>query len=247
MHEVERTTMPIMALLAGGMATRMRPATLGTAKSMLRVAGEPFLSHQLRMLAEQGICDVVICCGYLEDQLRAYVGDGSRWGCRVRYSPDGAAPLGTGGALRKALPMLGEQFMVMYGDSYLPTRFRPVWETFLRSGSEGLMTVYRNAGRWDTSNVEFNNGRIRKYSKQARTPEMQYIDYGLSCFRAQAFRSWPEGSGFDLAGVSLELLSRNQLAGFEVSERFYEIGSHTGLAETDRLLRERAGELERSA
>ncbi len=247
MHDRLEMAMPTVALLAGGMATRMRPATLGTAKSMLKVAGEPFVGHQLRMLAEQEIRDVVICCGYLEEQLRTYAGDGSRWGCQVRYSPDGAAPLGTGGALRKALPMLGEQFMVMYGDSYLPTRFRPIWEAFLRSNSEGLMTVYRNAGRWDASNVEFDNGRIRRYSKQAKTPEMQYIDYGLSCFRAEAFRSWPEGSGFDLAGVSLELLGRRQLAGFQVSERFYEIGSPAGLAETDGLLRERAGELGRSA
>ena len=236
-----------MALLAGGMATRMRPATLSIAKSMLPVAGEPFLGQQLRMLAAQGVREVVICCGYLEEQLRAYAGDGSRWGCRVRYSPDGASPLGTGGALRKALPLLGEQFMVMYGDSYLPTAFRPAWEAFLQSGQEGLMTVYRNAGRWDTSNVEFDNGRIRKYSKQAKTPEMCHIDYGLSCFRAEALRCWPEGSGFDLAGVALELLSRRQLAGFEVRERFYEIGSPAGLAETDRLLRERAGELGRSA
>ena len=239
--------MPALALLAGGMATRMRPATLGTAKSMLEVAGEPFLGHQLRMLAEQGIRDVVICCGYLEEQLRAYAGDGTRWGCRVRYSPDGGAPLGTGGALRKALPLLGEQFMVMYGDSYLPTAFRPVWDAFLRSKSEGLMTVYRNAGRWDASNVAFDNGRITKYSKQAKTLEMQHIDYGLSCFRAEALSGWPEGSGFDLAGVTMELLKRRELAGFEVRERFYEIGSPAGLAEVDDLLLDRMGDLGKSA
>ncbi len=229
--------MPALALLAGGLATRMRPATLGTAKSMLAVGGEPFVGHQLRMLATQGIRDLVVCCGYLEEQLRAYVGDGARWGMRVRYSPDGAAPLGTGGALRKALPMLGERFMVMYGDSYLPTDFAAVWAAFTRSGVEGLMTVYPNADRWDASNVQFEQGRIVSYSKRERSAAMRHIDYGLSCFRAGAFADWPEGARFDLADVMADLLGRSRLAGFEVRERFYEIGSPAGLAETDALLR----------
>ncbi len=238
MAEKGDSAMPTLALLAGGLATRMRPATLGIAKSMLPVAGEPFLGHQLKMVAEQGVRDVVICCGYLEEQLQAYAGDGSRWGLRVRYSGDGAAPLGTGGALRKALPLLGPRFMVMYGDSYLPTAFGPVWKAFLRSGLEGLMTVYPNAGRWDTSNVQFEGTWIVSYSKGVKTPEMRHIDYGLSCFEARAFGGWPEGARFDLADVSADLLRRGELAGFEVRERFYEIGSPAGMAETDALLRQ---------
>ncbi len=228
--------MPTLALLAGGLATRMRPATLTIAKSMLPVAGEPFLGHQLRDLAAQGLREVVICCGHLEEQLRAYAGDGARWGLRVQYSPDGPAPLGTGGAIKKALPLLGPEFMVMYGDSWLPTSFAPVWRAFKRSGGDGLMTVYPNAGRWDTSNVEFAAGQIARYSKAAQTPAMRHIDYGLSCFRAQAFEGWPEGARFDLADVAMDLLTRGELAGFEVRERFYEIGSPVGLAETRALL-----------
>ena len=208
---------------------------------MLLVGGQPFLSHQLRMLAAEGVREVVICCGHMEEQLRAYAGDGSEWGLRVRYSADGALPLGTGGALRRALPMLGEQFLVMYGDSYLPTPFAPVWRAFLDSEREGLMTVYPNADQWDTSNVEFVNGQIRNYSKTAKTPAMRHIDYGLSCFRADAFHEWPEGSRFDLADVMEALLRREQLAGFAVTQRFYEIGSHIGHAETDALLRELMG------
>ena len=232
----EEAPMPALALLAGGLATRMRPATLSTAKSMLPVAGEPFLGHQLRMLAEQGIREVVLCCGHLAGQLEAYAGDGRKWGLRVRYSGDGAEPLGTGGALRK--PLLGSRFMVMYGDSYLPTRFGPVWQAFLGCGLEGLMTVFPNEGRWDTSNVQFEGGWLMDYSKSARTREMRHIDYGLSCFEARAFAGWPEGARFDLAEVAADLLRRGELAGFEVRERFYEIGSPAGLAETDALLRE---------
>lgn len=229
--------MPTLALLAGGFATRMRPATLATAKSMLPVAGEPFLGHQLSMLAAQGLRDVVICSGHLQEQLHAYAGDGARWGLQVRYSVDGPEPLGTGGALRRALPLLGPQFMVMYGDSYLPTSFEQAWKAFVETGTEGLMTVYPNEGRWDTSNVEFVNGRLRNYDKHQRSSAMRHIDYGLSCLRAEAFAGWPEGSRFDLAEVLKALLERDQLAGFEVRERFYEIGSPIGLAETNALLR----------
>ncbi len=228
--------MPALALLAGGLATRMRPATLTIAKSMLPVAGEPFLGHQLRGFALQGVRDVVICCGHFEDQLRAYAGDGARWKLRVRYSGDGAEPLGTGGALKKALPLLGSEFMVMYGDSWLPTAFAPVWQAFKRNALDGLMTVYPNAGRWDTSNVEFMGSRIVRYSKANQTPAMRHIDYGLSCFRARAFATWPDGARFDLADVAADLLARGELGGFEVRERFYEIGSPAGLAETRALL-----------
>ncbi len=230
------TTMPTLALLAGGLATRMRPQTLWTAKSMLPVAGEPFLGHQLHLLVDQGIRDIVICCGHFEEQIRRYAGDGSAWGCRIRYSPDGSAPLGTGGALHKALPLLGPRFLVMYGDSYLQAPFAPVWQSFLASGAQGLMSVYRNAGRWDTSNVEASEGKICDYNKEFQTPEMRHIDYGLSCFCAEVFAAWPEGSRFDLADVMMDLLARGELAACEVCERFYEIGSPAGLLELNILL-----------
>ena len=228
--------MPTLALLAGGLATRMRPQTLWTAKSMLPVAGEPFLGHQLRLLAAQGIREIVICCGHLEEQLRRYAGDGSGWGCRIRYSPDGPAPLGTGGALRNALPLLGPRFLVMYGDSYLPAPLGPIWQSFLHSRAVGMMSVYRNAGRWDVSNVEVSEGNIRDYNKEFQTPQMRHIDYGFSCFRAEAFDPWPAGSRFDLADVMTDLLVRGQLAACEVNERFYEVGSPAGLAELDAFL-----------
>ena len=219
----------------------MRPVTLWIAKSMLPVAGEPFLGHQLRLLAGQGVRNIVICCGHLEEQLRDFAGNGSAWGCRITYSPDGPAPLGTGGALRRALPLLGRQFMVMYGDSYLQTPLTPVWEAFLASGSDALMSVYRNAGRWDRSNVEFRDGTVRDYSKEFQTPEMRHIDYGLNCFRAEACTLWPEQARFDLADVMAHLLEEGKLSGFEVRERFYEIGSPAGYNELNRLLRQATG------
>jgi NDP-sugar pyrophosphorylase family protein len=227
---------PTVAILAGGLATRMRPVTTTVAKSMLPVGGEPFIGHQLRLLAKQRFRRVVLCCGHLQEQVRAYVGDGAAFDVYVRYSNDGAQPLGTGGALRQALPLLGNRFLVMYGDSYLAQPLLPVWNAYLASRQVALMTVFRNLNAWDQSNVEFCDERIHAYDKQQRTPAMQHIDYGLNCFSAAAFADWPAGSRFDLADVQRRMLGENQLAGFEVAERFYEIGSPAGLAETDALL-----------
>jgi NDP-sugar pyrophosphorylase family protein len=154
----------------------------------------------------------------------------------VRYSYDGARLRGTGGALRQALPMLGERFLVMYGDSYLDTRLRPAYEAFLRSGLPALMTVFQNAGKWDTSNVEFADGAIRRYDKINRTPAMRHIDYGLGILTAEGVSAWP-GEVFDLADLYGDLVGRHLLAGYEVRDRFYEIGSPSGLAETDAFLR----------
>lgn len=232
MHE----PLPPLALLAGGLSTRLRPLTETVPKSMVPVAGEPFIAHQMRWLASQGVGRVVICCGFLGQQIEDYVGDGSEFGCAVGYSYDGHPLKGTGGAIKKALPLLGNQFFLMYGDSYLPIAFRPVYETFLRLGRIGLMTVFHNEGRWDTSNVEFRDGGIRSYDKVTITPQMKYIDYGLGILTPSAFEPWPDDAIFDLNLVYGYLVKTGQLSGHEVAQRFYEIGTPCGLKETDCML-----------
>jgi NDP-sugar pyrophosphorylase family protein len=231
---------PALALLAGGLATRLRPRTLTIPKSMIEVAGEPFVAHQLRLLARQGIANIVICAGHLGEQIKAYVADGAAFGCSVQYSFDGDKLLGTGGALRRALALLPGQFFVMYGDSYLPTPFAPVLQAFQRAKLPALMTVFRNAGRWDTSNVEFVDGVIRRYDKAELTPKMLHIDYGLGIVDASIMRTWQGGDAFDLAELYRDLARQGLLAGFEVHDQFYEIGSEAGLSETDAFLRHRS-------
>ena len=230
---------PPLALLAGGLAKRLGAITERVPKSLLQVAGEPFIAHQLRRITGQGIREVVICCGHLGGLIAEFVGDGSRFGCRVCYSYDGPPLLGTGGAILKALPLLGPRFWVMYGDSYLTAEFAPILRAFEESGKRGLMTVFRNEDRWDKSNVAFAANRICRYEKSSRDPEMRHIDYGLGLYSAQAFAGLPQGSEFDLSEIQRDLISRGEMAGFEVSERFYEIGSPAGLAETDAFLRGR--------
>ena len=226
-----------VAILAGGLATRLRPITERVPKVLIPVAGKPFLAHQLALLRRQGIARAVLCLGHLGEMVQRDFGDGAAHGVKLEYSFDGPVLLGTGGALKRALPLLGEKFFVLYGDSYLPIDFRPVAECFERSGKPGLMTVFQNEGRFDTSNVVFGDGEIKVYDKKNKVPEMRHIDYGLSLFKASAFDGWPADKPFDLADVMQRLVAQKQLAGFEVNERFYEIGSHEGLAELEALLR----------
>ncbi|MGB9366377.1 MAG: sugar phosphate nucleotidyltransferase [Xanthobacteraceae bacterium] len=235
------TEMPPLALLAGGLAARLGELTRQLPKALLKVAGEPFIAHQLRLMRRERVPRVVICAGYLAEQIRGYVGDGSRFGIPVTYRIDGPKLLGTGGALRAALPELGEVFLVMYGDSWLDTAYPPIVEAFHESGQPALMTVFRNEGQWDTSNVWFENGRLRLYDKRARLPQMQHIDWGLGVIRAEVLASRPANEPFDLAEVYSDLSRRGKLAGYEVTTRFYEIGSAAGLKETDSLLRSRRG------
>jgi NDP-sugar pyrophosphorylase family protein len=227
-----------VAILAGGFATRLRPITEKIPKSLISVAGKPFLAHQLELLRSCGLCRVVLCVGHLGEMIQRDFGDGSQFGVRIDYSFDGPKLLGTGGAIKRALPLLGGEFFVLYGDSYLPVEYRPVAEFFRRGGKPGCMTVYRNEGRHDTSNVVFRNGQITVYDKKNRTPEMRHIDYGLSLFKSTAFDSFPADKPFDLAEVMGKLVRERQLAGYEVHERFYEIGSPAGLAELETILKQ---------
>ena len=219
------------------MATRLRPITEKIPKLLVEVAGEPFFSHQLRLLKKNGLTKIVLCVGYLGEMIVDQYGDGSKWGVSIDYAFDGPKLLGTGGALIRALPKLGDAFYVLYGDSYLPIDYRAVGDFFLRSGQLGLMTVYENQGRYDTSNVEFTGGEIKVYDKKNKTPAMRHIDYGLGVFRAAAFDGFPRDAVVDLAAVQMQLVAHGQLAGYEMKQRFYEIGSHEGLNELDSLLR----------
>lgn len=224
-------TLPV-AILAGGRATRLGDLARDTPKSLIEVAGKPFVAHQLALLARHGLTDVVFCIGHLGDQIQAAVGDGSRHGVRVRYCDDGPTLRGTGGALRRALPLLGDAFFVLYGDSYLDCDYQGVGDAFATSGRLALLTVFRNEDRWDRSNIESVDGRIVRYSKEQRTTAMRHIDYGLAALRPAALLPYSEDRPLDLARVYEDLVARHELAAYEVPERFYEIGAPAGLAET---------------
>ncbi len=224
-------TLPV-AILAGGLARRLRPVTERIPKSLVEVAGRPFAVHQIELLRRHGFTEIIFLVGHLGEMVRDELGDGSWWGVRLHYVFDGPAPLGTGGAVRRALPRLGDPFFVLYGDSYLECDYAAVERAFHESGKGGLMTVCRNDNQWDRSNVLFLDGRVVLYDKVNRVPDMHHIDYGLGAFRHAAFANRTDDEVFDLATVYQDLLARGDLAGFEVASRFYEIGSPNGLQET---------------
>src|SRR6187431_438884 len=130
-----------VAILAGGLATRLRPITETIPKALVEVAGVPFIARQLDYLRAQGIPRAVLCVSYRGEQIEAAIGDGRDFGLEVRYSYDGPKLLGTGGALKRALPLLGERFFILYGDSFLPVDFGAVEAAFRASGKPALMTV----------------------------------------------------------------------------------------------------------
>jgi len=281
-----------VALLSGGLAVRMRPDTISQPKAMLLAAGKPFIEHQLKLLRGKGASRIVLCLGYLGEMIEQFVGDGSRFGLSVSYSYDGEKLIGTGGALKKAARGIDGPFFVLYGDSYLDVDYAKIEEAFLRSGAgyKGLMTVYRNEGRWDSSNVVFEDGEIVRYSKRRHGGDMKYIDYGLGILSAQVFdefgrdcslnecappqpeRALPQperappqperapaqpedapsqlerdcttgatvSPAFDLAEVYEKLAEQRLLMGYEVFERFYEIGSTEGLKELEQMIASRS-------
>ncbi len=221
-----------VAILAGGLATRLGPLTRETPKCLLEIAGQPFIYHQLRQLQGQGVSTVVLCLGYLGERVVETVRNGPGFDIDIQYSFDGPSLRGTAGALKNALPMLSADFFVLYGDSYLECDYQSIQQAYETTGKPALMTVFRNQGCWDTSNVEFQNGSIVAYDKVTRTPAMHYIDYGLSIWNRKTFETIPETGAFDLHSSFQKLLRQGDLAGFEVHERFYEIGSVDGLNET---------------
>lgn len=228
-----------VAILAGGLATRLRPITEKIPKALVEVAGSPFITWQLKQLRAEGVNEVVLCTGYLGGMIEDVVGDGRSFGLKVFYSHDGETLLGTGGALKKASPMLGKAFFVLYGDSYLPINFQDVERAYVKSGKSGLMTVLANQNQWDKSNVLFENGLLREYNKRAPRPEMHHIDYGLGVLKTDCLESNIEDQPWDLADLYHALSLKGDLQGYEVYNRFYEIGSHTGLAETEFYLQEK--------
>lgn len=228
--------MPTVVVLAGGYATRLYPATKTAPKSMLQVAGKPFISHQLAMLKKNGVLKVVICSGYLSRQIEGFIGDGKTFGLSVKFSVEEKKLLGTGGAIKKALPLLEDNFFVIYGDSYLNIDFKLVNHCFLRSGKKGLMTVLRNKDKWGESNVTFKDGKIAAYDKKNKAQDMEYIDYGLSMLRKSAFDEIGNKEIFDLIELYKRLIKERQMFGYEAKDRFYEIGSPEGLAETGKYL-----------
>ena len=219
------------AILAGGLGTRIQPAAPGIPKSMIRIGGKPFLEYQIELLRRNGVGEIVLCVGYMGAKIENHFGSGRRFGVRITYSYDGETPLGTGGALKMARGRLRQRFFVLYGDSYADVPLARMFRAHREAQCPVLMAVYRNRGRWDRSNVVFRDGRIACYDRERTVPGMEYIDYGISVFSRRILDEIPGGMEYSASDLYRDLAAGGRLAGYEVFERFYEIGSFAGLNE----------------
>ena len=228
-----------LVLLAGGLATRLRPITEQMPKSMVSVCDKPFLQHQIEWAGTLGVRNIVLCLGHLGEQIVSYFGDGADLGVELRYSWDGGQLLGTGGALKRAEALLDKDFLVLYGDSYLPVDYSEIMQSFRQSGKQGLMVVYQNFDRYDKSNVAIDSGLVRRYDKSDHNRDLTYIDAGLSALRRESLHLLPENASVSLGELFKALIDQDQLIAWETQQRFYEIGSPDGLDEFRRWLEDR--------
>lgn len=238
LHQAEvlyQITSMQVVILAGGLGTRLRSVASNIPKALVPVAGRPFVYHQLDLLRRQGFCEILMCIGYLGEQIESQLGDGRQLGMSVRYSRESeGALLGTGGALVHALPQLEEEFLVMYGDSYLPVNFRSLEEWIRTTRVGAAMSVYRNQGLWDASNVRVEGSHVAFYSKTAAPGACDYIDYGLLYFRKNWISTYAgHAMPLDLSAMLTSLVETRELAAYAVESRFYEMGKPEGLAELE--------------
>jgi NDP-sugar pyrophosphorylase family protein len=230
---IDQTT---VLILCGGLATRLQPITKTIPKSLVMINSKPMLQYQLDMLQKQGIRHVVLCVGYLGEMIKDTFGDKYE-DILLEYSFDGSKQLGTGGAIKKTYSKLSNTFFVLYGDSYLPVEYKPILEYFNTTNKSGLMTLFKNDNLYDTSNVIFKDNQIVCYDKKNKTSDTNYIDYGLSIFNVSVFNTYPADCSFDLSQVMVNLVNDKQIAGYEVFNRFYEMGSINGLNELELYLK----------
>ena len=225
-----------VAILAGGLATRLGDLTRNQPKSLVKVFGKPFLGYQLELLAKGGIRDIVLCTGHMGEQIESQFGNGKKYGVTIAYSLEDK-PLGTAGALKRAEPLLDDPFFTMYGDSYLFLDFRAVIRYFKSLDKLALMTVYENHDRYDRSNTVIEGNLVKRYSKKERTEDMVYIDYGANIFRKEVLRMIPENQFYSLEDLFVRLIEMGELLAFEVKQRFHEIGSPQGLKAFEKYIK----------
>lgn len=219
--------MPV-AILAGGLAKRLGALSENIPKSLIEIKGKPFIEWQLELLVENNIKKVIYCVSHKSELIVNHFANANHKDIEILFSFDSPLQLGTGGALKNALPLLGQEFMVLYGDSYLPISFGEIENSFKKSNLTSLMTIYKNFYNIDASNVTYRDGIIISYNKNLRSHEMAYIDYGLSIFKSSVFETSPNNA-FDLSELQSSLSANGLLSGFEVYNRFYEIGSIQGI------------------
>jgi NDP-sugar pyrophosphorylase family protein len=229
---------PSVAILMGGLGTRIQALSSSTPKSLIKIASRPFIDWQLDYLEDQGVQDVVLCLGHLGQDIENHIHNHPRKKLNIKLSYDGPKPLGTGGAIINALHLLTEDFFVIYGDSYFSESFslKKMYEVYQQSSIPACMAIFHNQQNFDRSNVDFDQAPFIQYKKSKKQNSMEWIDYGISILSKKLLEPLPKALGIDLADFFQEISYKNQMIGFPATERFYEIGSYEGIAATETWL-----------
>jgi len=227
-------------ILAGGRGERLRPLTDNVPKPMVPVRGRPYLAYQLDELKRQGIADVVLLTGYLSEKIEEYFGDGAAAGMRVRYSRE-PSPLGTGGALKLAEPLLAEDFLLIYGDSYLPIRYAEAMERLRSARAEALVVALDNAAAVVDvpNNIALGaDGFVARYEKGAGAAAgLTHVEAGVLALTRRLLRRIPARRVVSLEQDFFpQLIAGHQLAAFATTQRFYDIGTPGRLKEIEAVL-----------
>ncbi len=223
-----------VVVLMGGLGTRLKEYTKNCPKSMVEVEGKPFFDYQLNLMVKQGFKKFLFLVGFGGEQIEDYYGDGAELKISITYCYDGERLLGTGGAIRRAYHLLEEEFMVIYGDSFMDIDYEETIYRFAlgkEEGKESLMTVLRNKNLFDKSNVLIKEGTLLLYDKHNPIPEMEYIDYGICLYLKKLWRDYEDGEAFDISKIQKEQSILGKMAVHIVTKRFYEIGSQKSLEE----------------
>lgn len=232
-----------VVILSGGLGTRLGKLAEHLPKSLIEICGKPFIEWQLKLLVSHGVKRIIYCTGHMSDKIKERISQCNIYDLEIDFSEDGKSLLGTGGAIRNALEFLPEEFIVLYGDSYLEMDYKKFCADFNDPEISALMSVYKNSNKLDRSNILLKNGIIEKYQKFNSLPEMEYIDYGATIYRRSCFQEFSKGKPFDLADLIQKLVKSRQISGFEVEKRFYEVGSLRGIEDFVTYIEERINDL----
>jgi NDP-sugar pyrophosphorylase family protein len=225
-----------IAIIAGGLGTRLGPITKNTPKSMIMISGKPFIEHQMQLLKKAGIDNIVLCLGHQSELIQDYCGDGSKFGLNIKYSCE-SNPLDTAGALKLASHLLEDYFFTLYGDSYILVDFYEMLTRLLSKNKLALMSVYKNSNQFDRSNTIIENDVVTYYNKE-KSEGCNYIDYGVNLFNKDVLRFVPENTSYSLGTLFAKLIEQKELLAYQVEKRFYEIGSFYGLKEFSKYIEE---------
>lgn len=232
-----------VVVLVGGLGTRLGELTGNMPKPMVGVHGKPFFLYMLELLKWHGFRQFHFCIGYQGKAIKKYFGNGDKFGVHITYSSDETKLLGTAGALRNALAMLEEDFLLIYGDSYMDIGYNELVYRYIQLKKQGhkkaIMAIFQNNDRYDKSNVLFKNGRIIAYDKKNPTPDMQHIDYGISVLNKKLIAGIPRDQVADLASLYNKTAREGSVAAYPIRKRFYEIGTPTSLTEFRKFVQKR--------